>query len=192
MYKQPQDVEINELIIISRDFRDIHSFVADLINNVIKWKHFPCSWWRHQMETFSRYWPFVQGIHWSPVNSPHKNQWRGALIFSLICTWINGWAIDREAGDLRRYRTNFDVPVMYWPFVLGIHRWPVNSQCKCQWHEALVFSLICAWISGWVNNREAGDLRHHRAQYDVTVMILFFNSFIYQNQLITIFSNILS
>ena len=192
MYKQPQDVEINELIIISRDFRDIHSFVADLINNVIKWKHFPCSWWRHQMETFSRYWPFVQGIHWSPVNSPHKNQWRGALIFSLICTWINGWAIDREAGDLRRYRTNFDVPVMYWPFVLGIHRWPVNSQCKCQWHEALVFSLICAWISGWVNNREAGDLRHHRAQYDVTVMILFFNSFIYQNQLLTIFSNILS
>ena len=192
MYKQPQDAEINELIIISRDFRDIHSFVADLINNVIKWKHFPCSWWRHQMETFSRYWPFVQGIHWSPVNSPHKNQWRGALIFSLICTWINGWAIDREAGDLRRYRTNFDVPVMYWPFVLGIHRWPVNSQCKCQWHEALVFSLICAWISGWVNNREAGDLRHHRAQYDVTAMILFFNSFIYQNQLITIFSNILS
>ena len=192
MYKQPQDVEINELMIISRDFRDIHSFVADLINNVIKWKHFPCSWWHHQMETFSRYWPFVQGIHRSPVNSPHKNQWCGALIFSLICTCINGWAIDREAGDLRRYRTNFDVPVMYWPFVLGIHRSPVNSQCKCQWHEALVFSLICALISGWVNNREAGDLRHHRAQYDVTVMILFFNSFIYQNQLITIFSNILS
>ena len=34
--KQPQDVEINELMIISRDFRDIHSFVADLTNNVIK------------------------------------------------------------------------------------------------------------------------------------------------------------
>ena len=33
------------------------------------------SWWRHQMETFPRYWPFVRGIHRSPVNSPHKGQW---------------------------------------------------------------------------------------------------------------------
>ena len=32
-------------------------------------------------------------------------------------------------------------------------------------------SLICAWINGWVNNREAGDLRRHRAHCDVTVMI---------------------
>ena len=38
------------------------------------------SWWRHQMETFSAlYWPFVLGIHRSPVNSPHKGQWRGAF-----------------------------------------------------------------------------------------------------------------
>ena len=47
--------------------------------DVIKWKHFP------------RYWPFVQGINRSPVNSPHKDPWRGALMFSLICAWINGW-----------------------------------------------------------------------------------------------------
>ena len=42
-------------------------------DDVIKWKHFP------------RYWPFVEGIHRSPVNSPHKGQWRGAMTFSLIC-----------------------------------------------------------------------------------------------------------
>ena len=35
---------------------------------------------------------------------------------------------------------------------------------------ALVFSLICVWINGWVNNREAGDLRRYGAHYDVTVM----------------------
>ena len=35
----------------------------------------------------------------------------------------------------------------------------------------LMFSLICAWITGWVNKREAGDLRRHRVHYDVTVMI---------------------
>ena len=76
------------------------------------------------METkyFPRYWPFVRGIHWSPVNSPNKGQWRGALMFSLICVWINGWVNNREAGDLRRYRAHYDAIVMerfqqapWWP-----------------------------------------------------------------------------
>ena len=31
--------------------------------------------------------------------------------------------------------------------------------------------FICAWINGWANNREAGDLRRHRAHYDVIVMM---------------------
>ena len=70
-------------------------------DDVIKWKHFP------------RYWPFIRGIHWSPVNSPHKGQWRGALMFSLICIWINGWVNNREAGDLRRYRAHYDIIVMH-------------------------------------------------------------------------------
>ena len=69
-------------------------------DDVIKWKHFP------------RYWPFVRGIQRSPVNSPHKGQWRGALMFSLICVWINGWINNREAGDFRRYRVHYDVTVM--------------------------------------------------------------------------------
>ena len=53
----------------------------------------------------------------------------------------------------------------------GDHRSPVNSPHKGQWRGALMFSLICAWINGWVNNGEAGDLRRHRAQYGVTVRI---------------------
>ena len=69
-------------------------------DDVMKWTHFP------------RYWPFVRGIHRSPVNSPHKGQWRGALMFSLICVWINGWVNSREAGDLRRHRVHYDVIVM--------------------------------------------------------------------------------
>ena len=52
----------------------------------------------------------------------------------------------------------------------GIHRSPVNSPHKGQWRGAKMFSLICAWIKGWVNNGEAGDLRHHGAHYDVIVM----------------------
>ena len=69
---------------------------------VIKWKHFPL------------YWPFVLGIHRSPVNSPHKGQWRGSLMFSFICAWIYGWANNREAGDLRRHCSHYDVIVMRW------------------------------------------------------------------------------
>ena len=67
------------------------------------------TWWRQQMETFPRYWPFVWGIHRRPVNSPHKGQWRGALMVSLICVWINNWVNNREAGDLRRHRGHYDV-----------------------------------------------------------------------------------
>ena len=69
-------------------------------DDVIKWKHFP------------RNWSFVRGIHRSQVNSPHKGQWRAALMFSLIYAWINGWVNNREAGDLRRYRAHYDVIVM--------------------------------------------------------------------------------
>ena len=54
--------------------------------------------------------PFVGGIHRSPVNSPHKGQQRGALMFPLIFAWVN----NREAGDLRRHRAHYDVIVMSW------------------------------------------------------------------------------
>ena len=69
-------------------------------DDVINWKHFP------------RYWPFVREIHRSPVNSPHKGRWCGALMFSLICVWINCWINNREAGDLRCHHAHYDVTVM--------------------------------------------------------------------------------
>ena len=50
---------------------------------------------------------------------------------------------------------------------------PVTGEfpAKGQWRGALKFYLIYAWINGWVNNREAGDLRRRRIHYDVTVMM---------------------
>ena len=72
-------------------------------DDVIKWKH------------FSRNWSFVRGIHLSPLNSLHKGQWRGALVFSLICVSINDWVNNGDAGDLRRYRIHYDVTVMMFP-----------------------------------------------------------------------------
>ena len=84
---------ISWLLMLSHTYTMMH-------DDVIKWTHFP------------RYWPFVWGIHRSPVNSPHKGQWRGALVFSLIYVWINGWVNNGEAGDLRRYRAHYDVIIM--------------------------------------------------------------------------------
>ena len=55
--------------------------------------------WRHRMETFSALLAICEGIHRSPVDSPHTRQWRGALIFCLICDWTNGWANNRDTGD---------------------------------------------------------------------------------------------
>ena len=65
-------------------------------DHVIKWKYFP------------HYWPCVRGIHRWPLNSPHKGQWRGALMFSFIVSEY----LNREAGELRRHRTHYDVIVM--------------------------------------------------------------------------------
>ena len=63
-------------------------------------------------KNFLRYWSFVWKIHRSPVNSPHKGQWRRALMFSFICAWINCWPNNREAGDSRHHRAHYDVIVM--------------------------------------------------------------------------------
>ena len=68
-------------------------------DDVIKWKHFP------------GYWPFVMRIHRWPVDCPHKGRWRGALMFSLICAWTNGWENNRHAGDLSRL--HYDVTGMF-------------------------------------------------------------------------------
>ena len=73
------------------------------------------SWWCHQMETFFASLALCVGnsrIHRSPVNSPHKGQWRGALMFSLICIWINGLVNNREAGDLRCHHSHYDITIM--------------------------------------------------------------------------------
>ena len=84
-------------------------------DDVIKWKHFP------------RYWPFMRGSHWSPVNSRHKGQWRGALMFSFICAWINCCVNNREAGDSRRHRGHYDVTVMHCSAMNASYLVPIHT-----------------------------------------------------------------
>ena len=94
-------------------------------DDVIKWKHFP------------RNWPFVREIHRSPVNFPHKGQWRGALMFSLIYAWINDWVNNREAGDLRRQPGHYDVIVM-WHYIC------IVIQVRVSWFiDPFLFNKSC-------------------------------------------------
>ena len=79
-----------------------------LLNGLMKayTSHF-FSWWHHQMETFPRYWPFMQRMHRSPVDFLHKDQWRGAVMFFFhLClnkrlskqTW--GWWFETPWSSL--------------------------------------------------------------------------------------------
>ena len=95
------------LVYMNKDNGDYLSVIEKLHDDVMKWKYFP------------RYWPFVWAIHRSLVNSPQKGQWRGALMFSLICAWINGWVNNREAGYLRRHR---------------VHRYVITSSSGFMWY----------------------------------------------------------
>ena len=91
-------------------------------DDVIKWKHFP------------RYWPFVQGMHRSSVNSPHKGQWRGSWIFSMICARINGWVNTGEAWDLKRHRAHYDITVM----------WSITNRS----YISVILSRSCMFLCG--------------------------------------------
>ena len=80
-------------------------------------------------------------------------------------TWFNESGFHDDVIKWKRI-------LRYWPFVWGIHQSSANSLHKGQWRGALMFSLISTRTNGWVNNREAGDLRRHRAHHDVIVMVI--------------------
>ena len=91
-------------------------------------------------------------------------------------TWINGDPVHwcKHAASIMKHShmmtsSNGNIFCVT-AICAGIHQSPVNSPHKGQWREALMVSLICAWINSWVNNGEAGDLRRHHGHYDVTVM----------------------
>ena len=132
----------NDPDIVTIGRHDVYSIFYDICvrlccilyhDDVIKWKHFP------------RYWPFVREIHRWPVNSPHKGQWRRALMFLLSCFRIYGWANNREAGDLRRLLAHYDVTVMMFQLI---------------WDSCPLFALI--WLQQWNNPPGLLFTKRHR------------------------------
>ena len=100
-------------------------------DDIMKWKHFP------------RYWPFVRRIHRSPVNFTHKGQLRGALMFSLICVWINSCVNNCEVGDWRRQSRSLwshcNVPGLTY----------VMITVPILWHAKSVFRLAAVHFNNW-------------------------------------------
>ena len=113
------------------------------------------TWWRHQTETFTALLAICAGNSPVPVNSTHKGQWCGALMFPLICAWINAWVNNPEAGDLRRNGAHYDVSVM------------INSLYKvtstafyggATVDQSIKYTLI---ISIWILNRDFNGTHNH-------------------------------
>ena len=122
-----------------------------------QWRHDDVIKWNH----FLRYWPFAQGIHRFLVNPPHKGQWRGALMFCLICVWINSWVNNSEAADLRCYRAYYDISVMsqnnmipYYEYKYTTDPVPSNSICE-NWIWLRTHIIL---DTQWLNNDDQREV----------------------------------
>ena len=106
-----------------------------------KW-HLGCrvNWekiWRHDdvvtLKPFGHYWPFVWGIHWWPVDSPHK----GPVKWIFYILWVS--SLNKLLNKQRSLHWN--AINNYSPFVRGIH-WAVTERCSCR------CSLFFQWVFG--------------------------------------------
>ena len=75
---------------------------------------------------------------------PHKGQWRGTLMFSLICVWISSWVNSREAGDLRRHRTHYGVIVMqrFFPLLRPSFLLKIDTECRCAMYDSFACHIL--------------------------------------------------
>ena len=70
------------------------------------------TWWRHPMETFSTLLDLYEGNPPVTDGFPSLRPVTQSFVFSLICAWTNGWANNRDAGDLRCHRAHYDFTVI--------------------------------------------------------------------------------
>ena len=116
--------------------------------------------------------PFVRRILRSPMNSPHKGQWRGALMFLWSAPCINGWVNNREAGDLIRHRAHYDAIVMIWCSYDEIRKM-ITKMLSLQWNDNNQHSMyiIVIWYLLGIITRQV-FLIHALAWKGVLVIVL--------------------
>ena len=109
-------------------------------------------WWRHDVEFYR---PFVRGIHWSLLDSPHKVPWSGALVFYLL--WTGTWLLTQSYYLTRMrdfmcntyQRTHDEILTSLWRrYDVGTSFWRHNdiiiASCSC-WD---ILSLDRSWFDG--------------------------------------------
>ena len=167
------------------------------------------TWWRYQIwKHFLGYWPFVRGTHRSPMDSPHKGQWRRALMCSLICAWTNAWTNNWDAGDLRRHRAHYVVTVMFpaklpsntciVTSMMGLQHWQwpravnILMNCTCICAHALLIPWIVnsskvtienyahrrLWSLSFSENQHPKFRKAHQQDIDLNLLVSSYDSFV--------------
>ena len=96
----------------------------------------------------------------SSVNSPHKGQWRGALMFSLICAWINDWVNSRGASELRRHRAHNNVIIMATACNYMIWRLTRKLFRIIGSFQEPIIGVFVIVVNFWTNSRYLWHVRH--------------------------------
>ena len=145
------------------------------------------------METFSALLALCAGNLPVTCEFPHKGQWRGVLMISLIYAWINGWLNNREAGDLRIHLAHYGVTVMItfnkphgylgfaysreprdenWTTSIVVHRIPTNEYLLCQWFLALCESKWSITINDCAGMQTSQNGYHRDMWLQGTIVML--------------------
>ena len=140
------------------------------VSMYIAWNQFPASdeygQWSGRSLTGSllKCWDIWQNFLSSFIWFLSSSFWFSTLECTIRCCAISRYSVAHD--DIIKWK-HFP---HFWPLVRRIHCSLVDSPYKGQWCRALIFSLIYTWTNSWENNRDAGNLRHHQAHYNITVM----------------------
>ena len=159
---------------------EFHFFLLANMENRRVWAHnrqhiSSEPWWRHQMETFSTLLALCEGN--SPVTGEFPSQrpvMRSLDVFfdlhlnKRLSKQSRRWWFETPSRSLWRHCNVWGLSerLSYWELIENISR---KFTYNGQWCRVAMFSLIYTWTNGWLNNRDAGDLRCHHAHYDITV-----------------------
>ena len=122
------------------------------------------TWWRHQMETFSASLALCAGK--SPVIGEFPSQRPVAQNFGVFFELWNGWANNRDAGDLRRHC----VTVM--PTLLSVTA-PEVTSAVASGDEIDIMTALGVQLLSWNRWKWDENKQNPSPQYSVTVWYRF-------------------
>ena len=111
--------------------------------------------WHHYMEMLSAFLALWED-NWSLVGSLHKGTVMG--IFCVCFDNSLNKQLNKHIMQFVAWADHYHGEVIKWKYFP--RDWPF---VQGQWCRTLMFAFICVWANGWATNRDADDLRCHRA-----------------------------